>query len=89
MKHRLSPLELWILEKFVSKRVWGTYHISEDDVHKGAPKRLRTQRRFRKEVKVAIKNLVKLGFMVSFPHRGTMHYHLNPRMRKEIMESVC
>jgi len=88
MKYRLKELEIWILEKFVSKRVWGTHHISEEDVHKGAPKRLRSQKRFRLVIRKTLKNLVSMGFMVSFPHKGTIHYHLNPAMRKEILEII-
>ncbi len=81
---KLSPNEIRfrIIKKLVRRRVWGTYHIDENDVPKGMPPELR------KDILKELNKMVKEGLIIRFPHSGKKRIHLNPKRRKEIEEII-
>ncbi len=77
---KLSPDEIRfrIIKKLVRHRVWGTYHIDQDDVPKGMPPELRN------EVMHTLDDMVKEGLIIRFPHLGKRKVYLNLYKKKEI-----
>ncbi len=82
MKYQTKELKIWILRKLLRQNCWGKGHISEDYIARGKPKDMK---------KIILKvsdELVKEGFLVSFPHRSQKHYYLNPHRKEEILECL-
>jgi hypothetical protein len=78
MKLSSEEIRFRIIKKLVRHRVWGTYHIDEDDIPKGMPSALR------KEILRELDNIVREGLIVRFPHLGKKKVYLNTNRRKEI-----
>jgi len=71
-----------ILHKLTRQRIWGGKHTSFENLQKGFPSHLV------KEVKIAGKELVKEGLLLSKPTSYGLEVCLNPRMKKEIITVV-
>lgn len=67
-----------LLEKLYKLRYIGGRHTSEDNVVKGFPKHERG------ELKKALKELIKAGYVIPKPTSYGLEVSLNPRMIKEI-----
>jgi hypothetical protein len=67
-----------ILEKMIYHGCIGARHTSEDNIQKGFPERIR------KEVKKALKELLRIGFVVAKPTSYGIEVSVNPRKTKEI-----
>ena len=80
MKLSSDEIRFRILKKLVRHRVWGTYHIDEDDVPKSMPPEIR------KEIMKELDNMIKEGFIVRFPHGNKRKVHLNFHKKDEIEE---
>ncbi len=77
----ITNMELYkraVLEKLYKRRYIGGRHTSEDNVTKGFPKHAR------KDVKKAMKVLIKEGYIVPKPTSYGLEVSLNPRMIAEI-----
>jgi len=83
MKLSNEEIRFRIIKKLVRHKVWGTYHIDEDDVPKGMPPELR------KDIMKELDKMVKEGLVVRFPHLGKKKVFLNPKRRKEFEELVA
>ena len=83
MKLSKEEIRFRIIKKFVRHRVWGTYHIDEDDVPKGMPPELR------KDIFKELDGMVKEGLIIRFPHLGKRKVFLNPNKRREFEELVA
>lgn len=83
MKLSNDEIRFRIIKKLVRHKVWGTYHIDEDDVPKGMPPELR------KDIMKELDKMVKEGLIIRFPHLGKKKVFLNPRRRKEFEELVA
>jgi len=82
MKLSKEEIRFRIIKKLVRHRVWGTYHIDENDVHKGMPPELR------KDIMKELDRMVKEGLIIRFPHSGKRKVFLNPNRRKEFEDLV-
>jgi hypothetical protein len=60
MKLSSDEIRFRIIKKLVRHRVWGTYHVDEDDVPKGMPPALR------KDILRELDNMVKEALIVRF-----------------------
>jgi len=70
----------FILRKMVRHRIWMHKHTSVHNLSKGLPDHLRG----RKEVRKAIDELLKSGFLLSKPTHYGLEVSLNIKMKKEI-----
>jgi len=82
MKLSKEEIRFRIIKKMVRHRVWGTYHIDEDDVPKGMPPELR------KDIMEELGEMSREGLIIRFPHLGKRKVFLNPKRRKEFEELV-
>ena len=82
MKLSKDEIRFRIINKLVRHRVWGIYHIDEDDVPKGMPPELR------KDIMKELDAMVKEGLIIRFPHLGKRKIFLNPQRRKEFEDLV-
>ncbi len=71
-----------VLEKLYKLRYIGGRHTSEDNVTKGFPKHAR------KDVKKALKALIKEGYIIPKPTSYGLEVSLNPRMIAEIRRKL-
>lgn len=69
-----------ILRKLIRWRKWGGSHT--ENVLNGLPRHLRGE----KIVKEALEELVQLQWLLPAMKTGEVHYSLNPRKVKEIMQ---
>ncbi len=69
-----------ILRKLVKHRVWQHKHTSIHNLPKGLPDHLRS----RKEVRKAVDDLLKTGFLLSKPTSYGLEVSLDVRKKKEI-----
>ncbi len=77
-------IKSFILKKLARHRMWVHKHTSIHNLHKGLPDYLRS----RKEVKIAINELLKSGLLISKPTNYGLEVSLNIRMKKEIEEII-
>jgi len=82
MKLSKEEIRFRIIKKLVRHRVWGTYHIDEDDVPKGMPPELR------KDIMRELDVMVREGLVIRFPHLGKRKIFLNPNKKGEFEELV-
>lgn len=82
MKLSFNEIRFRIIKKLVRHRVWGTYHVDDDDIPKGMPPELR------KDIMKELDIMVKEGLIVRFPHSGKKRVYLNSNRRKEIEEII-
>lgn len=73
-----TNLEIKILSKLRRNFYIGSRHTSEDNVIKGFPKHER------KDVKKAVKKLIRKGYLISKPTSYGLEVSINPRMMHEI-----
>ncbi|MFQ6056675.1 MAG: hypothetical protein ACE5J3_11920 [Methanosarcinales archaeon] len=73
-----TNLEIKILSKLRRNFYIGSRHTSEDNVIKGFPKHER------KEVKKAVKKLIRKGYLISKPTSYGLEVSINPRRMHEI-----
>ena len=73
-----SQTEKKILKKMIDYRFIGEKHTSADNIPKGFPK---SERR---EIKKALKNLIREGYVVPKITRYGLEVSLNPRLLAEI-----
>ena len=73
-----------ILRKLVKHRVWQHKHTSIHNLPKGLPDHLRS----RKEVRKAVDDLLKTGFLLSKPTSYGLEVSLDVRKKKEIEDFV-
>lgn len=83
MKLSKEEIRFRIIKKLVRHRVWGTYHIDQDDVPKGMPPELR------KDIMKELDEMAKEGLIVRFPHLGKRKVFLNTNKRKEFEDLVA
>ena len=69
-----------IIKKLVQWRKWGASHT--ENILKGLPPHLKGG----KETKKVLKELVKDGWLIPVIKTGEIHYSLNPKKTKEILE---
>ncbi len=70
------------VRKLINLNIWGGRHTELKNLTKALPKHLRGS----KETKVAIKELIKNGFLNIKMSTGEYHISLNSHMQKEIYE---
>lgn len=73
-----------ILRKLINLNIWGGKHTESKNLLKALPKHLRGE----KVTNDAIKELIKLGFLITKPSTGEIHVSLNPRKIKEIKHFI-
>jgi hypothetical protein len=74
----MNEIQIAILEKLMHKKYIGGRHTSEDTVIKGFPKHKRGN------VKKALKELIKEGYVIPKPTSYGLEVSINPRMIAEI-----
>lgn len=79
---RENQLMVQILEKMLYHNWIGGKHTSEDNIPKSFPKHLRG------EVKKALRQLVRLNFILIKPTNYGKEVSLNPQMVKEIKQFI-
>lgn len=77
-------IKRFILRKLTRHRMWMHKHTSIHNLPKGLPDYLRG----RKEVKKAIEELLKQGFLLSKPTNYGLEVSLNIQKKKEIEEFI-
>ncbi len=70
------------LRKLVNLNIWGGRHTEIKNLQKSLPDHLRGT----KEAKLAVKELVNLGFLNIKPSTGEKHVSLNSHKQREIFE---
>jgi len=70
------------LRKLINLDMWGGKHTESKNLLKALPKHLRGE----KITDDAIKEIYKLGFLISKPSTGEVHVSLNPKKKKDICE---
>lgn len=73
-----EEIEHTLLRKLAYMGKWGGSHTSFDNLPKGFPKHLR------EDVKIAAKELIKRGMLLSKPTSYGLEVSLNVKMKKEI-----
>lgn len=79
MSIAVETIKIRIINKLVRWQKWGGAHT--ENILRGLPRHLVGE----KATKVAIKELIKDGWLVSAKKTGEIHYSLNPRKAKEIL----
>ena len=82
MGERNSELMAQVLEKMLYHGWVGNKHTSKDNIPKGFPKHARDR------VKVALKGLVRLGFVVAKPTSYGKEVSINSRAVREIRRFI-
>ena len=83
-----SAVKKLILRNLITPPRWGGKHTELRNIKKSLPNILVSKKKGQKIVKEAIKELVNDGMLLMKPSTGEIHVSLNPRMKKDIMESV-
>jgi hypothetical protein len=78
-----TPTEKAILAKMLRHGYIGGKHTSEDNIPKGLPKHIRG------EIKKALKNLIREGYIIPKITSYGTEVSLNPRIIAEIREILC
>jgi hypothetical protein len=78
-----TPTEKAILAKMLRHGYIGGKHTSEDNIPKGLPKHIRG------EIKKALKNLIREGYIIPKITSYGTEVSLNPRRTAEIREILC
>lgn len=71
-----------LLRKLINLNMWGGKHTESKNLLKALPKHLRGE----KVTNEAIKELYRLGFIISKSSTGEIHISLNHNKKKEIVE---
>ncbi|MEA3329816.1 MAG: hypothetical protein U9Q06_03670 [Nanoarchaeota archaeon] len=79
-----DDIKRFILRKLVRHRIWMHKHISIHNLPKGLPDFLRSKR----EVRKAVDELLKSGFLITKPTHYGLEISLNIKYKKEIEEFV-
>lgn len=79
-----EAIKRFILRKLVRHRIWMHKHTSIHNLSKGLPDYLRSS----KEVKRAIEDLLKKGFLLSKPTNYGLEVSLNIRKKKDIEDFI-
>ncbi len=80
MEFTKERIKTRIIRKLVRWRKWGGSHT--ENIYNGLPRHLRGE----KIVKEVIQELVQDEWLVPVKKTGELHYSLNPRKTKEIMQ---
>jgi len=75
-----EEIKRFVLRKMVRHRIWMHKHTSIHNLPKGLPEYLRNKR----EVKSAIEDLLRQGFLLSKPTNYGLEVSLNIKKKKEI-----
>jgi len=76
---------MWfILVKLVNMKKFGGAHTALRNITKGLPSSITANKRGKKLIEIAVKELVGWGFILAKPSTGEIHISLNPRKIKEI-----
>ncbi len=81
----IEELMTIMLNKLVGKRKIGGSHTEIRNLTKGLPEHLRN-RKGRKTIQEAIKELVRRGYIKVKPSTGEIHVSINPEKIKEVFE---
>ena len=76
-----------ILESLITPPKWGGKHTELRNIKKGFPANISGSKEGQKLIDKAIKELINNGLLLCKKSTGELHIFLNPRMKKEIMES--
>lgn len=79
-----DDIKRFILRKLVRHRIWMHKHTSIHNLPKGLPDYLRSK----KEVRKAIEQMLKEGFLLSKPTHYGLEVSLNIKKKKEIEEFI-
>ena len=79
-----EDIQRFVLRKLVRHRMWMHKHTSIHNLPKGLPEYLRNKR----EVKGAIEDLLKQGFLLSKPTNYGLEVSLNIKKKKEIEDFI-
>ena len=80
----IKEVQRFILRKMAKHRLWMHKHTSIHNLPKGLPDYLRS----RKEVRKAIDDLLKTGFLMTKPTHYGLEVSLNIQKKKEIEEFI-
>ena len=79
-----EQIKRFVLRKMVRHRIWMHKHTSIHNLPKGLPEYLRNKR----EVKSAIEDLLRQGFLLSKPTNYGLEVSLNIKNKKEIEDFI-
>ena len=80
----IKETQIFIMTKLVRHRMWQHKHTSIHNLPKGLPDRLRS----RKEVRKAIDELIREGFLLTKPTSYGLEVSLDVRKKKEIEQFI-
>lgn len=88
MEIKVELIMKLILERLDNMDKWGGAHSELKRVLKSLPNYVRDDRKGKKLIEKAVKNLKNLGFIFASMKTGEIHISLNPKMKKEIHDFV-
>ena len=80
MRYTVEDMKKRILIKLIKWRKWGGSHT--ENIIRGMPSHLRGE----KVTKQALKELVRIQWLIPAKKTGEIHYSLNPEKTAEIMQ---
>ena len=86
MESEIIFIKKFILRKLVNIGKIGGAHTAVFNLSKGLPDHLRSNKKWQKEIKQAIKELINGNFLLSKQSTNETHVSVNPRKIKEIKE---
>lgn len=80
---------MWfILVKLTNMKKFGGAHTALRNIIKGLPSLITSNKKGRKLIEEAVKQLVRIGFLLAKPSTGEIHISLNSKKIKEIREFI-
>ena len=80
---------IWfILVKLANMKKFGGAHTALRNITKSLPSSIISNKRGKKLIEIAVKELIKREFLLAKPSTGETHISLNPRKTKEIWEFI-
>lgn len=92
IKEEIRAIMKLILERLSNMNKWGGAHTALDDIKRSLPSHLRENKKGKRDIEKAIKNLANFGFILVGKKRtgksSDIHISLNTRNKKEIYEFI-
>ena len=80
---------MWfVLIKLVNMGKFGGAHTALKNITKGLPSSITSNKKGKKIIQIAVKELLRRDFLLTKPSIGEIHISLNPRKIKEIKEFI-
>lgn len=88
MEIKIELIMKLILERLDNMDKWGGAHSELKRVLKSLPSYIKEERKGKKQIENAVRNLRNSGFIFIQIKTGEMHVSLNPKQRKDIHQFI-